>query len=104
MAESVSRRQQYLTWIEEQVEDYKASIPRDDLLVIADEAVDGLFEDEAGQYPLTEILLRDAVDALIVRRLGLPSYRQWLRMCQSDTPGRPPEGTEGDPGEAARSA
>jgi len=80
-----SPRQQYLDWIEDRIEDYKAALQRDELLQLADDAVKELFESEDGQYPLTEILLRDAVDALIFRRLALPTYRQWLRMCQNDT-------------------
>lgn len=93
-----SARQRYIAWIEDQVEDFKAGVSREDLMSIAEEAVDDLFDQQDGQYPLTEILLRDAVDTLIVRRLRLPSYRQWLRTCQSDTPTCPDEGTV-DPGE-----
>jgi len=91
MADShVSPRQLYLAWIEEQIEEYKARLPRDELLQLADEAVRALFTSEDEQYPLTEILLRDAVDALIVRRLGLPSYRAWLRRRRRGSPGDPP--------------
>lgn len=97
-APELSPRQQYIAWIEERVEDFKASLSRDDLLSFAEHAVDDLFGSQDGQYPLTEILLRDAVDALIVRRLGLPSYRQWLRTCHTDTPPRPDSGTV-EPGE-----
>jgi hypothetical protein len=104
MDDAASPRHEYLAWIEDQVEDFKAGISREDLLAIADEAVQDLFEDDGGQYPLTEILLRDAVDALIARRLRLPSYRQWLRTCRSDTCDCPPDGTDGDSGDAARSA
>lgn len=89
----LSPRQQYVRWVEDRIEDYKAGLTREELLGIADQAVDGLFESDDGQYPLTEILLKDAVDALIFRRLHLPTYRQWLRSCRTDTPGRPPEGT-----------
>lgn len=96
-----SPRQQYIAWLEDQVEDFKAGVSREDLMSIAEEAVDDLFGQQDGQYPLTEILLRDAVDALIVRRLGLPTYRQWLRTCRSDTPTCPGKGTtEGDGGES----
>lgn len=84
-----SPRQLYLAWVEDQIEEFKASLHRDELLELAEEAVQELFASQDGQYPLTEILLRDAVDALIFRRLKLPSYRQWLRMCRSDTPDRP---------------
>lgn len=90
----ISARQQYIAWVEDRVEDFKAGLSRDDLLSFAEQAVDGLFDTEDGQYPLTEILLRDAVDALIVRRLGLPSYRQWLRTCHTDTADRPDSVTD----------
>ncbi|HEX7050622.1 MAG TPA: hypothetical protein VF188_10505 [Longimicrobiales bacterium] len=88
-----SPRHRYLAWIEEQIEEHKAGLSRDELLQLADEAVAELFDAEDGQYPLTEILLRDAVDALIFRRLRLPRYRQWLRTCQTDTGERPSSST-----------
>lgn len=95
----LSPRTEYLDWIEEQIEDFKGGLTREELLSLADEAVTGLFHTDDGQYPLTEILLKDAVDALIFHRLGLPTYRQWLRACRTDTPPRPPEGTSGGPDE-----
>ena len=88
-----SHRQQYLEWVEDCIEDYKNSLTRDELLAIAESAVDELFDADDGQYPLTEILLRDAVDTLIFQRLGLPGYRRWLKTCRSDTTDRPLEGT-----------
>jgi hypothetical protein len=91
-----SPRHAYLRWVEDRIEDYKAALTRDELLSLAEEAVTGLFDTEDGQYPLTEILLRDAVDSLIFQRLGLPSYRRWLRTCQIDTPPRPRERTPPD--------
>ncbi len=96
-----SPRRLYLAWIEDQIEEYKAGRQRDELIQLAEEAVQELFDAHDGQYPLTEILLRDAVDALIFRRLKLPSYRQWLRLCRIDTRGRPSESTpreDGTPG------
>lgn len=72
-------RQLYLAWVEEQIEDYKATLTRDELMQLADTAVQQLFQTPDEQYPLTEILLRDAVDALLFERLKLPSFRQWLR-------------------------
>lgn len=104
MDEHLSPRQEYNTWIEDQVEDFKSGLSREDLMALADEAVQDLFHDEGGQYPLTEILLRDAVDALIIQRLRLPTYRQWLRTCRTDTPPCPPEGTDGGVDGAAQSA
>lgn len=91
-----SPRQRYLAWVEEQIEEYKSSLPRDELIALAEEAVARLHESPDGQYPLTEILLRDAVDALVFERLKLPGYRRWLAMCQTDTGGRPPASTEGE--------
>jgi hypothetical protein len=98
MSTPLSARQQYVAWIEERVEDYKAALSRDEILSIAEDAVNGLFDTHDGQYPLTEILLRDAVDGLIFERLRLPTYRQWLRTCRTDTPECPESGTveEGD--------
>ncbi len=75
----ISPRQLYLAWVEEQIEEHKARLPREELLQLADEAVQALYASDDEQYPLTEILLRDAVDALIFQRLELPSYRVWLR-------------------------
>lgn len=82
-------RQLYQAWIEEQLEDFKAALTRDELLGLADEAVAGLFASPDGQYPLTEMLLCDAVDALLLRRLNLPDFRQWQRLCRNDTRNRP---------------
>jgi hypothetical protein len=72
-------RRLYEAWIEDQIEDYKSALSREELLSLADEAVAQLFDAPDGQYPLTEILLCDAVDRLLLRRLNLPDYRQWLR-------------------------
>lgn len=91
-----SPRQEYLDWVEDRIEDYKSALTREELLTLADQAVDDLFHTDDGQYPLTEILLRDAVDGLIFHRLGLPGYRRWLRTCRSDTDDRPLEGTDGE--------
>lgn len=86
-------RQQYLDWVEEQIEEYKCSIRRDDLLALADHAVTDLLQAPDGQYALTEIVLCDAVDRIIFKRLKLPSYRKWLKLYRSDTPERPDSGT-----------
>lgn len=86
-------RQLYHAWVEEQLEDYKSSLTRDELLSLADEAVQNLFSTPDGQYPITEVLLCDAVDMLLFTRLGLPDYKQWTKQCRSDTPKRPRKGT-----------
>ena len=80
-----SPRQLYLDWVEQQIEDFKDRISRDQLLDLADRAVRELQASPDGQYQLTELVLRDVVDALIFRELELPSYRRWLRLCQLDT-------------------
>jgi hypothetical protein len=90
-------RQRYQAWVEEQLEDYKAGLTREELLDIAEEAVHRLFDTPDEQYPLTEILLCDAVDALLFERMNLPDFRQWRRTCQSDTPARPRKRTRRDP-------
>lgn len=82
-------RQQYQAWVEEQIEEYKTALTRDELLDLAEQAVSDLFTTPDGQYPLTEILLRDAVDALLFKRLNLPDYKHWVKTCRSDTAGRP---------------
>lgn len=59
------------------MEQYKESIPRADLLRLADEVVTELRVSQAGQYQLTELLLCDALDRRIIRLLKLPGYRAW---------------------------
>jgi hypothetical protein len=91
---SESPRHSYQAWIEEQIEEYKAALTRDELLDLAEVAVEQLFDAPDGQYPLTEILLCDAVDRLLLQRLDLPDYRQWQRMCRKDTTARPHNETQ----------
>jgi hypothetical protein len=70
-----SLRSEYDQFIEQRIEEYKDSLPRADILSIGDEAMHEL----AGQLQLqlTEVVLRDQVDAIIRRRLKLPSFRRW---------------------------
>lgn len=98
---SAFSRQRYLAWVEERIEEHKSNLTRDELLALADEAVNELIAPHHAQYPLTEILLLDAVNELIFRRLGLPSYRRWVRLCQQDTAKRPPGATRGGSAETA---
>ncbi len=72
-----SLRQLYLEWVEEQIEDYKDSVSRSDLLRLADEVIRELEVNGTGQYQLTEVLLCTAVDRKIFRLLKLPGYRAW---------------------------
>ena len=70
-------RRIYLEWVEEQIEDYKDSVSRSDLMRLAEEACEDLGQDPEGQYQLTELLLCTAVDRKIFRLLKLPGYRTW---------------------------
>lgn len=74
---SRSSRRAYLEWVEERVEDYKESVSRAELLLLADQVVQELRVSQKGQYQLTELLLCDAVDRKIARMLRLPGYRAW---------------------------
>jgi hypothetical protein len=86
-------RRLYEEWVEEQLEEYKSALTRDELLDMAELAIQQLFDTPTGQYALTEILLCDAVDALLFEKLNLPDFRSWSRSRRFDTSGRPLEGT-----------
>lgn len=82
-----SLRRSYLDWVEAQIEDYKETVSRSDLLRLADQVVEELRVDQEGQYQLTELLLCAAVDRKIFRLLRLPGYRSW---CAEQRAPRPP--------------
>ena len=83
-----SLRQEYDEFIEQRIEEYKDTLPRDDLLEIGDEAVAELQKTQ--QFQLTELVLTEQVDAIIRRRLKLPSFRRWrerhlpMRLAQKE--------------------
>jgi hypothetical protein len=72
-----SLKHEYELFVEQEIENYKESVPRSVLLGIGDEAVTSL--SAAPQFALTELLLCEEVDRLIFRRLRLPSYDTWRR-------------------------
>jgi hypothetical protein len=72
-----SLKYEYELFVEEEIENYKESIPRSALLSVGDEAVAVLTEQP--QFALTELLLAQEVDRIIFRRLRLPSYQTWRR-------------------------
>jgi len=78
-----SLRQLYQQWVEDQIEEYKDSVPRSDLLRLADEVVEDLRMNPRGQYQLTELLLCTAVDRKIFHLLELPGYRTWSNARRS---------------------
>ena len=72
-----SLRHEYELYVEEEIENYKESVPRSVLLSIGDEAVSSL--SKQAQFALTELLLCEEVDRIIFRRLRLPTYQTWRR-------------------------
>ncbi len=66
---------EYQHFIDQRIEEYKDQLPRRDILAIGDEAVQEL--GRSPQLQLTEVVLREQVDAIIRRRLRLPSFRRW---------------------------
>jgi hypothetical protein len=72
-----SLKQEYEEFILQRIEDFKDQLSRDELLAIADEAVNELEMGTEDQLVLTEVLVLEHVDRLITRRLRLPSYRRW---------------------------
>ncbi len=72
-----SLKHEYELFVEQEIENYKESVPRSVLLGIGDEAVSSLSND--AQFALTELLLWQEVDRLIFKRLRLPSYETWRR-------------------------
>jgi hypothetical protein len=83
-------RSDYLEWVDEQIEAYKDSVPRDELIRIATEVVDQLEVNRSGQYQLTELLLLEEVDRTIFRMLKLPSFRTWARRQAESRDAAPP--------------
>jgi hypothetical protein len=72
-----SLKYEYDLYIENEVETYKDSISRTDLLKIGDEAVASL--QSAAQFSMNELLLVVEVDKIIRKRIGLPSYNTWRK-------------------------
>lgn len=72
-----SLKHEYELYVEEEIENYKESIPRSALLAIGDEAAATL--SATAQIALTELLLCEEVDRIIFKRLRLPAYQTWRR-------------------------
>ncbi len=72
-----SLRQEYEEFILQRIEEYKDQVSRHELLLIADEAVRELEVGFEEQLVLTEVLVLEHVDRLIMRRLKLPTFRRW---------------------------
>lgn len=74
-----SDKQHYQEYILQRIEGYKNSIGRDELLRLGDEAAAELQTAAEGQFLLTEVLMLESVDRLIVKRLALRPYNKWRR-------------------------
>jgi hypothetical protein len=72
-----SLKHEYMTYVDLEIERYKDSIPRSALLKLADDAVASM--SAGAQLELSELVLVDAVNELIMRRLKLPPYDRWRR-------------------------
>lgn len=72
-----SLRHEYELFLEQEIENYKESIPRSALLAIGDEAAAKIASEP--QFALTELLLLEEVDRIIAKRLRLPKYDTWRR-------------------------
>jgi hypothetical protein len=72
-----SLQHEYERYLEQEIENYKESVPRSVLLSIGDEAVAALAKE--AQFTLTELIVWEEVDRIIARRLRLPSPTTWRR-------------------------
>ena len=72
-----SLKYEYGLFVEQEIENYKESIPRAAILAIGDEAAARLAAQQ--QFALTELLLCEEVDKIIGSRLRLPSYNTWRK-------------------------
>ena len=72
-----SLQHEYERYLEQEIENYKESVPRSVLLGIGDEAVAALAKE--AQFTLTELIVWEEVDRIIALRLRLPSAPTWRR-------------------------
>jgi hypothetical protein len=72
-----SLKQQYAEYVLQRIENFKNSMSREELLRLGDEAMTEIASPEEDQFVLTEVVMAEAVDRLIMRRLSLRSYRRW---------------------------
>ncbi len=72
-----SPKQRYQEYLLQRIEDYKNSLAREELLRLGNEAATELQAATEGQYFLTEVLMQETVDKLIIRRLRIPPFSRW---------------------------
>lgn len=72
-----SPKQRYQAYILQRIEAYKESLTRENVLKLGNDAAGELQAAPEGQYFLTEVLMQETVDRLIMRRLHLPTFSRW---------------------------
>jgi len=72
-----SDKQHYHEYILQRIEGFKNSIGREELMRLGDEAASELQTTSEDQFVLTEVLMLETVDRLIMKRLALRPYRRW---------------------------
>ena len=72
-----SLKHEYATYVDLEIERYKDSVARSALMKLADDAVASMGAGD--QLELSELVLVDAVNELIMRRLRIPPYDRWRR-------------------------
>lgn len=71
------QRQAYQALLVQTIEDYKNSLSREALVELGNQAVADLQNQPDGPYFLTESLMHETVDRIIMQRLRLPSFERW---------------------------
>jgi hypothetical protein len=74
-----SDKQHYHEYILQRIEGFKNSIGREELMRLGDEAASELQATSEGQFVLTEVLMLETVDRLIMKRLALRPYGRWRK-------------------------
>src|SRR5512132_4069946 len=72
-----SLKHEYERYVEQEIENYKDSIPRSAILRIGDDAVSALREREQPEFD--ELVIWAEVDQIIRNRLRIPSFTTWRR-------------------------
>ena len=73
----VSLKHEYEVYVEQEIENYKFSLPRPAILRIGDEAVSALRDRTQPEFD--ELVLCSEVDRIISQRLRLPKYSTWRK-------------------------
>lgn len=73
----ISLRREYEQYVEQEIENYKFSLPRSAILRIGDEAVAALRAQEQPEF--NELVIWAEVDRIIRLRLRIPAYATWRR-------------------------